>query len=91
MDFIFTVCDKAAGEACPYWQGHPMTAHWGVPDPAAVEGSTTDKEKAFWSAFRTLEARIKLFACLPIAKLEGMPLRQRLAEIGKAGANAPDS
>jgi arsenate reductase (thioredoxin) len=88
MDFIFTVCDHAAGEACPYWPGHPMTAHWGVPDPAAVEGSTTEKEKAFWSAFRTLEARIKLFACLPIAKLEDMALRQRLAEIGKAGADA---
>jgi len=90
MDFIFTVCDNAAGEACPYWHGHPMTAHWGVPDPAAVDGSTTDKEKAFWSAFRTLESRIKLFACLPIAKLEGMRLRRRLAEIGKAGDDAPD-
>lgn len=89
MDFIFTVCDSAAGETCPYWPGHPMTAHWGVPDPAAVGGNTTDKERAFWSAFRTLEARIKLFACLPIAKLEGMTLRQRLAEIGKAGADAP--
>jgi protein-tyrosine-phosphatase len=89
MDFIFTVCDNAAGEACPYWPGHPMTAHWGVPDPAAVEGSDTDKEKAFWSAFCTLEARIKLFACLPIAKLEGMTLRKRLAEIGTAGADAP--
>jgi arsenate reductase len=90
MDFIFTVCDNAAGESCPFWPGHPMTAHWGVPDPAAEEGSTPDKEKAFWSAFRTLEARIKLFACLPIAKLEGMTLRQRLAEIGKADANAQD-
>jgi arsenate reductase len=89
MDFIFTVCDNAAGETCPHWAGHPITAHWGVPDPAAVEGITTDKEWAFWSAFRTLEARIKLFACLPIAKLEGMTLRQRLAEIGKAGAEAP--
>jgi arsenate reductase len=89
MDFMFTVCDNAAGEACPYWPGHPMTAHWGVPDPAAVKGSNTDKERAFWSAFRTLEARIKLLACLPIAKLEGMALRQRLAEIGKTGADAP--
>lgn len=89
MDFIFTVCDNAAGESCPYWPGHPTTAHWGVPDPAAVDGSTTDKEKAFWSAYRTLEARIKLFACLPIAKLEDMALQQRIAEIGKAGADAP--
>ena len=89
MDFIFTVCDNAAGETCPYWPGHPMTAHWGVPDPAAVEGSASEKEQAFRDAFRTLEARIKLFACLPIAKLEGMTLRQRLAEIGEAGAHSP--
>lgn len=88
MDFIFTVCDNAAGETCPYWPGHPTMAHWGVPDPAAVEGSASEKEKAFSDAFRTLEARIKLFACLPIAKLEAMTLRQRLAEIGKAGAPA---
>ncbi len=88
MDFIFTVCDAAA-ESCPYWPGHPITAHWGVPDPAAVEGSTTDKEKAFWSVFRTLEARVKLFASLPIAKLEDMTLQRRIAEIGKAGADAP--
>jgi arsenate reductase (thioredoxin) len=88
MDFIFTVCDNAAGEACPYWPGHPITAHWGVPDPAAIEGQSAEKEKAFWSAFRTLEARIKLFACLPIGKLEGMTLRQHLAEIGNAGADA---
>lgn len=59
-----------------------MTAHWGVPDPAAIDGSAAEKEKAFWSAFRTLEARIKLLACLPIATLEGMTLRQRIAEIG---------
>ena len=89
MHFIFTVCDNAAGEVCPYWPGHPETAHWGVPDPAAVEGSATEKKKAFWAAFRTLEARIKLFACLPIGKLEGMTLRQRLTEIGKADAVGP--
>ena len=89
MDFIFTVCDNAAGEACPYWPGHPTTAHWGVPDPAAVEGTDAEKEKAFWSAFQTLEARIKLFACLPLEKLEGLTLRRQLTEIGKAGADAP--
>jgi arsenate reductase len=89
IDFIFTVCDNAAGEACPYWPGHPMTAHWGVPDPAAVAGSDADHERAFWAVFRTLEARIKLFVCLPIAKLEGMTLRQRLAEIGIASADVP--
>jgi arsenate reductase (thioredoxin) len=89
MDFIFTVCDNAAGEACPYWPGHPITAHWGVPDPASVEGTSDEKEKAFWSVFRTLEARIKLFACLPIGKLEDMTLRHQLTEIGQAGAGAP--
>jgi arsenate reductase (thioredoxin) len=89
MDFIFTVCDNAAGEACPYWPGHPITAHWGVPDPASVEGTPAEKEKAFWSTFRTLEARIKLFACLPVGKLEGITMRQRLAEIGTTFADAP--
>ncbi|HEY6434124.1 MAG TPA: arsenate reductase ArsC [Acetobacteraceae bacterium] len=89
MDFIFTVCDNAAGEACPYWPGHPMTAHWGVPDPASIEGTPAEKEKAFWSAFRTLEARIKLFAALPIGKLDGMSLRQQLTQIGQAGADTP--
>jgi arsenate reductase (thioredoxin) len=76
MDFIFTVCDNAAGETYPVWPGHPMAAHWGVPDPAACEGSSAEKDTAFWSAFRTLEARIKLLACLPLAKLEGTALRE---------------
>jgi len=89
MDFILTVCDNAAGETCPYWPGHPMIAHWGVPDPAAVEGGAPDKQQAFWEAFRTLEARVKLFAALPIGTLEGMLLRQRLTEIGKSSADAP--
>jgi arsenate reductase len=89
MDFIFTVCDNAAGEACPYWPGHPMTAHWGVADPAAVEGTPMEKERAFWSAFWTLEARIKLFACLPLGKLEGMTLHKALTEIGKSEAETP--
>lgn len=89
MDFIFTVCDNAAGEACPYWPGHPMTAHWGIPDPASVEGTPAEKEKAFWSVFRVLEARIQLFARLPIGKLEDTALRQQLTEIGQAGADAP--
>lgn len=89
MDFIITVCDSAAGEACPYWPGHPITAHWGVPDPAAVEGSAAEKAAAFRTAFMTLEARIQLLTCLPIAKLEGLALQQRLAEIGKTGIAAP--
>jgi arsenate reductase len=87
MDFIFTVCDNAAGEACPYWPGHPMTAHWGVPDPAANKGTDVEKERAFRSAFRTLDTRIKLFACLPLEKLEGLALRHQLTAIGKAGAD----
>jgi arsenate reductase len=82
MNFIFTVCDNAAGEVCPYWPGIPMTAHWGVPDPAAVQGSEAEKERAFWSAFRSLETRIKLFAALPLAKLDELALRHRLADIG---------
>ncbi|HEY1724544.1 MAG TPA: hypothetical protein VGF89_03905 [Steroidobacteraceae bacterium] len=85
MEFIFTVCDNASGEACPFWPGQPLTAHWGVSDPPAVESSDAEKEEAFWSAFRALEARIKLFAAIPIEKLEGMTLAQRLAEIGKTG------
>lgn len=86
MDFIFTVCDNAAGEVCPYWPGKPMTAHWGVPDPAAVQGSDADKDKAFWSAFCALEGRIKLFAALPVAKLDALALKQRLQDIGAAPA-----
>lgn len=83
LDFIFTVCDNAAGEVCPIWPGQPMTAHWGIPDPAAVVGSDADKMTAFRVAYQTLEARIKLFASLPIDKLERMKLKQRLDEIGK--------
>lgn len=86
LDFVFTVCDNAAGEVCPIWPGQPMTAHWGVPDPAAVEGNEDQKRKAFWDAFQTLEARIKLFAGLPIDKLEKIKLKEKLAAIGKTGA-----
>lgn len=83
LDFIITVCDNAAGEVCPIWPGHPMTAHWGVPDPAAVEGSDEDKMHAFRVAALTLEARIKLLVSLPVEKLEKLHLKQRLDEIGK--------
>jgi arsenate reductase len=83
LDFVFTVCDNAAGEACPYWPGQPMTAHWGVPDPAAVEGSELDQMNAFREAFRTLETRIKIFTSLPIASLERIKLEERLDQIGK--------
>jgi arsenate reductase (thioredoxin) len=84
LDFVFTVCDNAAGEVCPIWPGQPMTAHWGVEDPAAVEGSDDQKRIAFKKAFRELEARIKIFASLPIATLERSRLQQRVDEIGRA-------
>ncbi|MFC4729739.1 arsenate reductase ArsC [Coralloluteibacterium thermophilus] len=85
MDFIFTVCDNAAGETCPYWPGHPMTAHWGIPDPAAVEGSDEAKRAAFATALRQLRTRIGLFTALPVASLERDALQQELAAIGRAG------
>jgi protein-tyrosine-phosphatase len=83
LDFVFTVCDNAAGEVCPYWPGQPMTAHWGVEDPAAVEGSDAEKQKAFLHAYTTLEARIKLFLSLPISTLERMRLQEQVDAIGK--------
>ena len=85
MDFVFTVCDNAAAEECPYWPGQPMTAHWGVPDPAAVEGSDEEKRRAFHEAFRALSTRINLFLSLPMQKLDRLALQKRLQEIGKAG------
>jgi protein-tyrosine-phosphatase len=84
LDFVFTVCDNAAGEVCPYWPGQPMTAHWGVPDPAAVEGSDADKWVAFRSAFKVLESRIKIFTSLPIASLDRVKLQARLDAIGQS-------
>ena len=83
IDFILTVCDNAAGEVCPVWPGRPMTAHWGIADPAAVEGSDVEKVFAFRKALEELEARVKLFASLPIASLDDMTLQARLREIGK--------
>ena len=82
MDFVFTVCDKAAAEQCPYWPGQPLTAHWGVPDPAEVEGSDDRKRKAFLEAFLVLKRRIELFASLPIDKLSRLALKERLDQIG---------
>ena len=82
IDFIFTVCDTAAGEVCPIWPGHPMTAHWGIPDPAAVEGSDLDKTNAFRDAYRVLERRIDLLTALPIASLDRLALQQQLHDIG---------
>jgi arsenate reductase len=82
LDFVFTVCDNAAGEVCPIWPGQPMTAHWGVEDPAAVEGSIEPMQRAFSQVFMLLHRRISLFASLPIAKLEGMALKRELDQIG---------
>lgn len=83
LDFVFTVCDNAAGEICPVWPGQPMTAHWGVPDPAAVAGSDLEKWTAFRSTFKVLENRIKVFTSLPLASLERIKIMQRLDEIGR--------
>jgi arsenate reductase len=83
LDFVFTVCDNAAGETCPYWPGQPMTAHWGVADPAAVTGSETDKWLAFSAAFKALEDRIKLFTSLPIGSIDRTKLKEHLDAIGK--------
>jgi len=82
LDFVFTVCDNAAGEACPFWPGQPMTAHWGIPDPAAAEGSDAEIAVAFSDAYRMLERRIHLFLALPIDKLDRMVLSKRLKDIG---------
>jgi arsenate reductase len=88
MDFIFTVCDNAAGEACPAWPGQPMTAHWGVPDPAAALGSEIARRTAFRQAFAALDHRIGLFLSLPLASLDRMTLQNRLAAIGQQTPSA---
>ena len=84
MDFVFTVCDSAANEACPVWIGHPTTAHWGVPDPAAVEGSAEDRRRAFREAATALRRRIQLLLALPLEKLDRTAIQARLAEIGRS-------
>jgi len=83
MDFVFTVCDQAAAEACPYWPGQPVTAHWGLPDPAAVEGTEEAKRRAFRDAFLVLKRRIELLASLPVDTLDRLALRDRLDRIGR--------
>ena len=90
LDFIITVCDNAAGEICPVWPGKPVTAHWGIADPAAVQGSDAEKAFAFRQAFEELATRVKLFTSLPIASLDGLTLQSRLREIGNSGC-APAS
>ncbi len=84
IDFIFTVCDNAAHEVCPVWPGHPMTAHWGIADPAAVTGTPEEIARAFAEAFTILRRRIELFLALPLATLDAMALQQRLNQIGKS-------
>ena len=83
LHFVFTVCDKAASEVCPLWPGQPMTAHWGVPDPAAVQGTPAEIERAFAQAFSVLDRRISLFLCLPLATLETFALQREIDNIGK--------
>lgn len=83
MDFVFTVCDNAANEVCPFWPGQPMTAHWGVPDPAAVHGTKAEVERAFREAFFILERRISLLLCLPLKTLDNLALKRELDNIGQ--------
>ena len=84
MDFVFTVCDQAAGEVCPIWPGQPMTAHWGVDDPAAFQGPPDEQRTAFKRAYLELDNRIKIFTSLPLAKLDRLSLQKRLDQIGKS-------
>jgi arsenate reductase len=88
MDFVFTVCDQAAGEICPIWPGNPVTGHWGVPDPAAVAGSEPERRSAFRAALLALESRIKLFVGLPIDMLERMAVQRKVDEIGRPRGDA---
>jgi len=83
LDFVFTVCDNAAKEVCPVWPGQPMTAHWGIPDPAAVDGSDEQRARAFRDAFFLLDRRISLFVSLPFSSLDGLSLQKQINEIGK--------
>ncbi len=83
MDFVFTVCDNAANEICPFWPGQPQTAHWGVPDPAAVRGTQDEVKRAYRDAFMTLERRISLFLCLPLASIDKMAIQKEIDKIGQ--------
>ena len=85
MDFVFTVCDQAAGEVCPVWPGTPVTAHWGVPDPALVRDTEAEQRRAFRDAYVVLENRIKLLVALPIEKLDHMMIKRNVDEIGRRG------
>jgi protein-tyrosine-phosphatase len=92
LDFVFTVCDNAAGEACPFWPGQPMTAHWGIPDPAAAQGSAAEVALAFKDAYRMMERRITIFATLPIRSLDRLSLQAKIKDIGRLeGATAKET
>jgi arsenate reductase (thioredoxin) len=84
LDFVFTVCDNAAKETCPYWPGQPMTAHWGIPDPAAVKGTTEEIARAFRDAFTALDRRIGLFLALPMTTLDELAIRHEIDQIGRS-------
>jgi arsenate reductase len=84
LSFVFTVCDNAANEVCPIWPGQPMTAHWGIPDPAVVQWSPAEIERAYSQAFQALDRRISLFLCLPLATIDTFALQEKLNEIGKS-------
>ena len=90
MDFVFTVCDQAAGEVCPVWPGQPITAHWGMPDPAAVETSAVEQWQAFRDTFRALENRLKIFVALPVASLDRMSLARQVEAIGRMRPDAAE-
>jgi arsenate reductase (thioredoxin) len=83
FDFVFTVCASAAAEICPVWPGHPMTAHWGIPDPAAADGTESERRLAFADAYRVLDSRISIFISLPISSLDRLSLQKRLSDIGR--------
>ena len=87
MDFVFTVCDQAAGEVCPVWSGRPVTAHWAILDPAAADGLEAERMLAFRAAFRALETRIRLFLSLPVASLDRLALVRKVEEIGRLGTH----
>jgi arsenate reductase len=89
LDFVFTVCDNAAGEVCPIWPGQPITAHWGVADPAAATGTDEEKRRAFLRAFTELSTRINFLLALPVEKLDRLTLERRVREIGKRGSEIP--
>jgi protein-tyrosine-phosphatase len=91
MDFVFTVCDQAAGEVCPIWPANPITAHWGVPDPAAQEGTESERMAAFRDAHRRLEARIRLLVALPLDKLDRLARQRKADDIGRSATDTDDS